>query len=265
MTRYPVIWYTLINIRHIQGEKMRLTALALAAMMIVALSCKKNEQKIDEESVLARKCAKFSAPVYKNSDLNEWQTTLAKAEFVNLLDSSEEIVKNKKKTVAKVRLSDDTVGYIDMEYLAERPIVFLKDTRAHDRNNITSKVYMTVPKGTIAFIVAEKGDWAQLYAGKLQGKFLSKQWVQGGFSTEENLIIEARDLEDAVAALESDESTDEARQEAVLRLQDIARASAAFGDLARNKLTSLKYQTSDNEDADEGNVESTTAQPEEEE
>jgi lipoprotein LenA len=233
---------------------MKNTITLLIAVMLLTIACKKDGQDTKQESSLARKYAKFSAPVYKNSDLKEWMATLAKAEPVELLEVTEATIKNKTKELARVRLSDGLTGFLDMEHLADLPVVFIEDTRAHERNNATSRVYLTIPRATIAFIIAEKGEWSQIYAGQVQGKWLTRQWVRGGFSAEESVILEARTYEEAAAALDSDEATEQSRQEALANLAELASSSRAFGDLARKKLRESASQSGGPAESEEGSL-----------
>ena len=215
--------------------------LILCFILIIGLqSCKKDDQKQAEEAVLAQKYARFNVNVYKDTDLKQWLATLAKAEYVDLLDVLNVTIKNKTIEIAKIKLTDDSVGYIKMEYLADRPVVFLEETKAFVRNNISSRVYMTIPRGTIAFIIDEKGEWLQIYAGQIQGKWLTRQWVNSGFSTEEKLILQARAYEEATETLKdpSGKTSDEAKEQALQKLRDLASNSAMFGDMAREALSS---------------------------
>lgn len=220
-------------------------ALILFIIFMLTLgSCKKNEETSIEDASLARKYARFNTQVYKDSELKQWLATLAKAEYVDLLEILTLTVKGEKLEIAKVKLSDDSVGYIKMSNLADKPIVFVQDTKVYIRNNITSTVYMTIPRGTIAFIISEKGEWVQIYAGNINGKWLTKQWVNKGFSTDEPLILEARNFEDASAVIDdtSGKKSQEEREQAIQKLRDLAARSEMFGDMARQKLSSFGEQ-----------------------
>lgn len=230
----------------------RCISFILLALLLVQ-ACNK-EKKSPLDPALARKYARYSAPVYREKEMKHWLTTLAKAEYVDLLAVTQLQVRNKKREIAKVRLSDDSEGFIDMNTLADKPIVFLSETRALVRNNPGSALFMVVPRGTIAFIIAEKGDWSQVYAGIVNGKSLSGQWVRGGFSTDQNLITEARALEEAAAGLESDESSDESRKQATARLTELAVSSRAFGDLAKKKLVEFADKSGDRTIPEEGSM-----------
>ncbi len=212
----------------------RCTSYILVALLMTQACKKENKSPVDPS--IAGKYARFGAPVYKEKEMRTWLTTLGKAEYVDLLEMTEVRIKNRSRAVARVRLSDYSEGYMNPEHLADKPIVFLEDTKAHKSSDLQSPVYMTVPKGTIAFVIAEKGDWSQVYAGRVLDRNLASQWVRGGFSADRALIAEAREYEEAVAGLETDESTDETRIQAIKKLNDLAASSRAFGDLARKKI-----------------------------
>ena len=168
----------------------------IALSLVFSLGCKKKEEK-KEEGPIAKKYAKYKVAVRKDKDLKNWLATLEKAEEVDLLSEEEVIVMKKGKKVilkiAKVNLADGSTGYVESRHLADKSIVFMEDTKALIRPTSGSKVHATIPKDTIGFIVGEKGNWVQVYVGKIDGKWVTKQWVNSGYSTDESLIADAKE------------------------------------------------------------------------
>ncbi|HRZ27232.1 MAG TPA: hypothetical protein P5295_10525, partial [Spirochaetota bacterium] len=58
----------------------------------------------------------------------------------------------------------------------------------------------------------------------------------------------------AVAGLESDESTDETRIQAIKKLNDLAASSRAFGDLARKKIIEDAARSGERTPPEENNM-----------
>lgn len=214
----------------------RLLTLALC-ITLATFGCKKGNKEGADES-LEKKYSKSNTCVYETAELKKCLTTLSKAEPVDLLDLQTD-PKSKKET-ARVRLSDDTIGFIAAGNLADKPIVFLEDTKAHMRNNIGSKVFETIPKGTIGFIIDEKADWVKVYIGQVGAKWVTQHWVQGGYSTDPKLVLDARTYEDAMSVLKKPDAKPEDTEKARKSLEELSNAGTIFGELARHALNPIE-------------------------
>jgi len=231
----------------------RKIALLLSLVIISAAGCKKEQKQPEEEVSLAKKYAKYSIQVFKDAEMKKWLTSLSKSESVDLLNLTKKMHKKKEIEIARVKLSDDTIGYINSSHLADKPIVFIEDVKAHLRNNIGSKVVVTIPRGTIGFIVSEKGGWTQVYIGKLEGKWITKQWVNGGFSTDENLVLDARTFEESVNILEKDPEKVKPVEieEAKEKLKELSKSASIIAEMAAEKYNSIENITIDDTKKDE--------------
>jgi lipoprotein LenA len=224
--------------------------LILCSLLIAFSSgCKRGDQKTADKS-LARKYAMYQCAVYKDKELKEWLGTLEKAESVELLGEEKYINrKNIQLDLSRIKLADEKEGYLESKHLGERPIVFILDNvKAYVRPNAGSKVYCTIPKGTIGFIKEEKADWVMVYVGKLSDKFVSAQWVREGFSVEENLVLEAKDLESATGLLREQRpgKMEASQKEAREKLAELAKKTSLIGELAKAKLDELEGRTAPN-------------------
>ena len=199
-------------------------------------ACKKESENIKEES-LSKKFAKYQSWVYADKNLKKGIALLNKAEPVELI--SLEKARGKEPEIAKIRMTDDTVGYIKTESLAEKPIVFTTHTKAFVRNNTGSAVHATIPAGSLGFIIEEKADWIKVFIGKVGDKWINGQWVKAGFSEDENLIVDAKTYEQAVNAIDSDQSNEKDKSDAVEKLKELVNAKNLFSELAKKKLSNL--------------------------
>lgn len=221
--------------------------LILCSLSIMFSSgCKRGDQKTADKS-LAKKYAMYQCAVYKDKDQREWLGTLEKAESVELLGEEKYISRrNIKLDLSRIKLADEKEGYIESKHLGERPVVFILDNvKAYVRPNAGSKVYCTIPKGTIGFIKEEKADWVMVYVGKVSDKFVSAQWVREGFSVEENLVLEAKDFESAVGLLneQKPEKKEAAQKEAREKLAELSKKASLIGELAKAKLDEIEGRT----------------------
>jgi SH3-like domain-containing protein len=191
------------------------------------------------------KYAKASVSVFKDQDLKTWGSNLSKTEPVTLLETMKVQVKGAETEVAKVKLSDGTIMYINNKNLADKPVVFMEDTKAYVRNNASSKVYAVIPKGTIAFVVQEMGDWAQVYAGQIDGKWITQQWVNGGYTSEDGRIQEAKNFEEAAAVLKNSKSKPDQKSQALAVLKEISESSGIFSEAAKSILASNSGESTD--------------------
>ncbi len=222
-------------------KKIKLITCLILCFSFVYFGCKE-EKPVQKDVTLAKKYAKYRIGVYQNDDLSQWAATLSKAEPVDLLAETEKIIKKKQYSISKIKLSDDTIAYVNSETLADKPIVFIKDSKVYVRNNAQSAVKTTIPAGTIAFIVGEKGDWAQVYAGKINGVWVTKQWVNDGYSAESNLIIDAKNYEVAMETMNKNPSEvkEEEMKKAISLLEEMKDHQNIFAELASAHLNADK-------------------------
>lgn len=211
--------------------------LLLSAGILIGCGSKKADDTKSgdaEEVVLEKKYARYNVWAYKDRELTQGKALISKAEGVDLLGVEEVMVKNKATQVAHIRLSDDTECYLKEDALANRPVVFIEETRAHLRNNLGSGVYTTIPKGTLAFVLEEKGGWTQIWAGQIKGKWVTKQWVKDGFTDEMELIPLAKKYEKAME-LAAGDLNEKNSTELNTILQELSESEGIFAELARMK------------------------------
>ncbi|MCL1911054.1 MAG: hypothetical protein FWG13_02480 [Leptospirales bacterium] len=231
-------------------KKYLLTALIFSLAMF---ACKQEEPKqpVDSSPAIVGKCAKYAVNVYKDKERTAWRATLSKAEKVDLL--SVEIITNNKGAVAEValvKLSDGSEGYLETKHLADRAVVFTTDTSAYQRNNTGSRVTLTIPAGTLGFVIEEKAEWLQVYLGQIDNVWRNQEWVNSGFSTEADLITEAKLYEEALAVLKNKDAKESDRGAAIKKLDGL-KTSALFSEKAENALTSLTGQKEDSSPAEQ--------------
>jgi uncharacterized protein YgiM (DUF1202 family) len=229
---------------------------ALAVMMAAMIACKNEEPgasslPLDEGPI---KYARVTVSAYKEEGLKSWGANISKTEPVVLLETVKVQIKGSETEVAKVKLSDGNVLFVNNKYLADQPVVFVEDTRAYVRNNESSRVYALIPKGTIGFILKEMDEWVQIYAGQIEGKWVTQQWVNGGYTTDEGKIREAKNFEEAVAVLSSSSSKQDRVAQSLAILKDIASSSGMFADMANEFLDN--YAADDDKSSDENADES---------
>ncbi|MFC1669786.1 hypothetical protein ACFL20_05285 [Spirochaetota bacterium] len=217
----------------------RNTICLIAILLIIIPACKKKEVKKDEGPI-AKKFAKYRVSAKKDRDLKNWLATLEKTEEVDLL-LEEDYTNPKGKTykLSKIKLSDDKVGYIKSSHLANSAVVFMNDVKAHVRPTSGSKVKTTIPKGIIGFIIAEKGEWAQVYAGKINNIWITKHWIRGGYTTEPNAIIDAKEYEKALAMLKGKEVKKETLEKVIKNMEELSKATSIIAEIAKEKLREI--------------------------
>lgn len=207
----------------------------IAFVLIFPGGCKQKEEE-KAEGPIAKKYAKYRVAVRKDKDLKNWLATLEKAEAVDLL--TEEKYTNEKGTkfdLSRVKLADDSMGYIESRHLADKPIVFTRETRSFVRPTSGSRVYMKIPPGIIGFIIGEKGNWVQIYIGRIKGKWITKQWVEGGYSTDNTILQEAKELEAAMELVKKEETMDKG----IEKLKELAESTTEIALIAQDKLKEL--------------------------
>jgi hypothetical protein len=214
---------------------MKKIIIALIAMMfIIPCGCKKGGIT-GKDSTLAKKYAKYKVQVSKDKELKTWLATLEKAEDVSLLNEEKYTDSIGKTTeISKVKLADDSVGYIEPKHLADSPVVFTSDTKAFVRPTSGSSIYAVIPKGELGFVIAEKGLWVQIYVGKINEKYITQQWVEGGYSNDPNLVLEAKQYSTAIAALNEKDAEKAAQAKSIL--EKLAESNSVIAELAKSKL-----------------------------
>lgn len=191
-------------------------------------------QEQDAEEAIDERVAMYRAAVYSDTAHKEWLATLSKGEQVELLKELSEPVtlKGKEETLAKVRLSDDSEGYIRLRYLADRAVVITEEeVPVYSRNNKTSGQKGTLPKGTVAFVVDQKANWLKVTAGDQK---IYNKWIIDGYSDDRSLVTDALIVEEQAKILrgEKDGDTDAAR----VLLDDIAQKDHAVSSVAQEVL-----------------------------
>ncbi len=168
-------------------KKILFLSIILSSFIIACKPAKKIEE--NDNTPIAKKYAKYRVCLYNTVDLKGCKSVLYKAEPVDILKVAKEDVKNDSKNVLRVKTTDDKIKYIMQKHLANQPIVFMKDIAPHVRNNSATSTYGMIPKGSIGFIIGEKGSWTQIYVGRVKGKYIDKKWVKNDtyITTEDTL------------------------------------------------------------------------------
>ena len=194
------------------------------------------------------KYARVTVSAYKEEGLKSWGANISKTEPVVLLETLKVQIKGSETEVAKVKLSDGNVLFVNNKYLADQPVVFVEDTRAYVRNNESSRVYAVIPKGSIGFVIKEMDEWVQVYAGQIDGKWVTQQWVKGGYTTDETKIREAKNYEESIAVLSSSSSKQDRISQSLAVLKDISSSSGMFAEMANEFLDNYAAKDDDTTD-----------------
>jgi lipoprotein LenA len=214
-------------------KKGMYTLTVLFLSFILIQGCKKGDkQGLDLDPGDVVKYAKFTTAVYKDQEMKTWAATLAKTEPVKLIETLNVPVKGVNTEIAKVKLSDNTVVFASAKNLGDKPLVFIEDTKAYVRNNASSKVYAIIPKGTIGFVLQENADWVQVYVGQLDGKWITAQWVNSGFTTEDLRVQEAKLFEESAAILKNSASKADQKKQAEDNLKNLSTSTGIFAEMA---------------------------------
>lgn len=221
--------------------------LALAVTAIVA--CKDQGGKGLPTNEGPIKHARLNVSVFKDEGLSTWGSNLSKTEPVILLETLKVQIKGKETEVAKIKLSDGNIFYVNIRHLADKPVVFVEDTKAYVRNNISSRVFAIIPRGTIGFVTQEMDGWVQIYAGQIDGKWITQQWVNGGFTEEETKIREAKNFEESIAILNNSASKQDQISRALAVLKDISNSTGMFAEMANEIL--VNYSAKDDVASDD--------------
>jgi len=207
--------------------------------LVLIQGCNKgggDKQKMEIAPGEIIKYAKFATSVYKDQELKTWAATLSKTEPVKLVETVNVQIKGKAVEVSKVKLSDNTIVFVNAKNIGDKPVVFIEDTKAYVRNNASSKVYVTIPKGTIGFVIQENADWIQVYIGQLEGKWVTQQWVNSGFSADNAKVQEAKLYEESAAILKNSASKPDQIKQAQANLKDLSNTTGIFAEMAKTLL-----------------------------
>jgi len=235
---------------------MKKTVLIVTLLaMFAAAGCKKEVDKKKDDTSLAKKYAMYKLNVYQEKELQKILTLISKAESVDLLANEKVLINKKDVDVAKIKLSDDKVGYLKSEFLADKPVIFTESTKSYVRNNTTSDISDTIPRGTLGFITAEKGQWVQVFIGnyyneKGEKKWLENKWVQGGFISDEKLVADARNYEESVRKINDVSTTVNDINNAKSSLEEMSKGSSLFAELAKEKLAELRLRQGNSPETD---------------
>ena len=226
--------------------KKSVLSIALAIAVSAIISCKDKGSKGLPTNEGPIKYARVAVSVFKDEGLAAWGSNLSKTEPVILLETLKVQIKGTETEVAKVKLSDGNIFYVNLRHLADKPVGFIEDTKAYVRNNTSSRVFAIIPRGTLGFITHEMGDRVQIYAGQIDGKWVTQQWVNGGFAVEEDKIREAKNYEESIAILNNRSSKQDQVSRALAVLKDISNSSGMFSEMAASVLAEYSdHQSSD--------------------
>lgn len=215
---------------------MKHAALAATLLVAISINCKKgNEGDHGADGALAKKYARYRVAVSREPELKNRLATLEKGEDVDLL--AEETVVTKKGgrlNISRIKLAGGGEGFIESRHLADKTIIFIEDTPAFVRPTVGSMLHVKIPRGTIAFVVGEQANWVKIYAGKVDGVVVSNQWVQGGYTADQQLLLTARIYESAMQLIASTKESD--KNDGMRKLNEIAQGATIFAEMARAKL-----------------------------
>lgn len=226
---------------------MKNTIIAFAAFSLFFSfsGCKKTDQEKKADS-LATKFAKFELSVFKDSsmDRKSWLVTLAKGESVELISEETVKINNKDVKISKVKLLDNSIGYIQSDNLAVKTIVFIeKNVKVYNRPGIDTGDFATITIGTVAFVTDEKADWYKIDIGKVGEKYVIGKWVKGGISDNIELIADAVSLEKQRGILS--DAVKGNKDDALAKLKALAEKSNPIGELAKEELLKFENGTSE--------------------
>ncbi len=214
------------------------TALVMTLALVLGVACS-GDKGSSSDTPIARKYARYTAPVYRDKEFTQWLTALEKAEAVDLLAEEKYTTQGKQsKALSKIRLSDDKTGYTESAHLADGVVVFTADdVKTYQRPNAAAPLGTPAAKGSLGFITEEKADWVKVFTWRAGDKWGSEQWVKEGYSANESLVRDAREYEKALALLADAKksSRDKARE----TLAELAAGDSVIAALAKKKLEKL--------------------------
>lgn len=228
----------LVIIELLGGKMKKIILVAIACCLMIPAGCKRDSAQQNPDEAVAKKYAKYRVAVRKEKELKTWLATLEKGEGVDLLGEEKIITpQGKELDVSRVRLADDSVGYVPTGHLADKVIIFTKESKAFIRPTVGTRVQGVIPQGTIGFVIGEKANWVQVYIGKVNGVWITSQWVSEGFVSDPQALVDARSYEGALELLAS--ANEGKRAEGREKLESIARGTSVMAEIAGKKLEEL--------------------------
>jgi|GEM_PF-1360916 len=227
---------------------MKKIVIILIVLMALSTACNRGKTSKKDE-VIAKKYCIVNLGVYKTKMQKKAIKWMTRGESLSLLGTEMVTPVNKKAyEVSKVQISSGEIGYATSKYLGEKPAVFIKDTRTFSSNNKTSRILGKIPRGSLGFIMEEKAGWAKVYAvfyEKGKKKTVWMQWIQDGYSSDEDLMVDARIYESIqkMMAAAPGKITDKDISKIEKDIDDLAGKTNIFAELAtasKEELTKLK-------------------------
>lgn len=213
-------------------------AIVLSLALVFGVGCKKGDGGATSiiGSAKVVKYAKYRVGTYKETDLKTWAATIEKTEAVEVLeDMTVKNSKNEDVKITKVKLSDDKEVFVNTDALASKIIVIItNDTKAYQRNNLSSAISGSIPAGTIAFVNEEKAEWLQITVNDLK---IYQRWIKDGYSDNQELISDAVNVERAKKTIADVNVTD--KTEAMKILSSVSEKGNAISEVARVELGKL--------------------------
>ena len=216
----------------------KILLMMLMCSLMLPWGCKRDSAQQSPDEAVAKKYAKYRVAVQKEKELKTWVATLEKGEGVDLLGEEKIITpRGKEIDVSRVRLADDKIGFVPTGHLADKVIIFTKESKAFIRPTIGTRVHAVIPPGTIGFVIGEKANWVQVYIGKVKGGWITSQWVNEGFVSDPQALIDARSYENALELIASgNESKKTAAKD---KLTEISQGGSVMAEIAMKKLEEL--------------------------
>lgn len=224
----------------------KIIMITIIPALLFTFACKSDvsDKEKENEPFMVKQYARYATAVYQDAELKNRLTWLAKAEMVKK-DTEKTFTNEKDQEVAFVELTDGQQGYLQLRHLADKPVIFIEDTRAHTRNNIASNVVGTIPAGSIGFIIDERADWVQIYVGNIDGTWITRHWVKDGYRSNDELLIDAKIYEDALSILSKDSPDSSDIEDAKEKLQELTLSNNIFAQLASDKLVAIADKKDD--------------------
>jgi len=219
----------------LEEQVKKISVLALIVLAVSFAACKK---KGVSDEVLETRYLQYRANAYKEKELNKkdnWLATLEKGEAVGLLEEFDGIDNNGKPAkIAKIKLSDDSVGYTKSAWLVKKVYaIFQKDVKVYNRNNEGSGLMGKAAMGSIAAMTEEKGGWIKAYVILENGK-TREGWLKDGFSDSTDHVTDAVAFEKGSALYASSDAKSKEEGETILK--ELASKASFLSSAASDKL-----------------------------
>lgn len=225
--------------------------LAITSLLILLIHTGCNKEKSEDipdgadsveeshSSMIGKAVAMYRAAVYKDAEHKNWLATLNKGEQVEIIEeiSTPVMIQGKENTVSKIRLSDNSIGYVRSNYLARDIIAIIEDNvPVYTRNNKASGLQGRLPLGTLAFILEENGKWIKITAGQLpDGAKIYSRWLDSGYTREKDTISQAILIDQATGILSGKTKGD--KEEAKNSLEEIANSEGILAGVASKMIS----------------------------